>query len=297
MHYSDFKLGPVRPVTRVVPAGQKAVQVVAFAAARAGVGKTTLCANLGHLLAAAGRQVLLMDADPALPGNLGSLLGVNAEFTLQDVLSGRCTLDEIVVPAAAGVHIVPASANPAVAGLCRSSCAGLIRAFSDLSLPVDVLLIDVPAGTSECVIDICRAANEIVVISGNDADSLSESANLIRQLYLEYGVSRFRLLLNGVQSQHDAAALFRHLLQQFNDAHDLFISLCGHIPPYPALQQAVGVNQLLVQAEPDSPAARAFAGLAEEILGWPRPSQPGGHLEFFVERLIQNENTVKEARS
>jgi len=38
---------------------------------------------------------------------------------------------------------------------------------------------------------------------------------------------------------------------------------------------------------PRSKAALAFQNLAEKVDKWPLPSTPRGHLEFFVERLVQ----------
>ena len=38
-------------------------------------------------------------------------------------------------------------------------------------------------------------------------------------------------------------------------------------------------------------------GLANKILSWPVPQQPGGHLEFFVERLVQRPDFQEEKTS
>ena len=42
------------------------------------------------------------------------------------------------------------------------------------------------------------------------------------------------------------------------------------------------------QAYPSSPSAQAFKSAAIKINKWPMPKRPGGHLEFFVERLINS---------
>jgi flagellar biosynthesis protein FlhG len=44
-----------------------------------------------------------------------------------------------------------------------------------------------------------------------------------------------------------------------------------------------------VEAYPSSPAATAITQLAGKALQWPIPQQPGGHLEFFLEQLVDQQ--------
>ncbi|MGU3846663.1 MinD/ParA family protein, partial [Vibrio diabolicus] len=45
-------------------------------------------------------------------------------------------------------------------------------------------------------------------------------------------------------------------------------------------------QKIVVDAFPRSPAALAMSSLANKALTWPLPKTPSGHLEFFVERLL-----------
>lgn len=45
---------------------------------------------------------------------------------------------------------------------------------------------------------------------------------------------------------------------------------------------------------PKSPAALAFRALANKVVSWPTPNQPGGHLEFFIETLLQKQPVMQE---
>ena len=64
----------------------RAVQVVAVASGKGGVGKTNVSVNLSVALAAAGSNVMLLDADLGL-ANVDVLLGLKPKNTLSDVLA------------------------------------------------------------------------------------------------------------------------------------------------------------------------------------------------------------------
>jgi flagellar biosynthesis protein FlhG len=176
-------------------------------------------------------------------------------------------------------------------------CAGLVRAFSDISGPVDALVIDTASGNGRCVASLCRAASEIIVTVCNDEESLNSGVMLIESLQEDYGMARFRILPNRVKSASEASELFGWLLRHFSANHDVMLSCCGYIPQDEHVNKAVLKSQSVITAYPRSRSAMALRNLADQIMKWPRYGSPGGHLEFFVERLIQNENINREVRS
>src|SRR5690606_28808391 len=140
------------------------VKVIAVTGGKGGVGKTNVAVNLGTALARLGRDVMLLDADLGL-ANVDVLLGIRTRRNLEHVLSGECTLQEVVVTAPSGLRVVPASSgNSQMAGLSAPQHAGLIGAFSELFEPLDVLLIDTAAGLSDSVLTFSAAAHRIVVV-------------------------------------------------------------------------------------------------------------------------------------
>jgi flagellar biosynthesis protein FlhG len=100
-----------------------------------------------------------------------------------------------------------------------------------------------------------------------------------------------------VGSASEANALFQNVIAHFADNHSLQISYAGYIPVDANVRKAVLAHQAIVNAFPRSPAAMAVNKLARRIMEWPRPARASGHVEFFVERLIDNENMEMEVTS
>ena len=69
---------------------------------------------------------------------------------------------------------------------------------------------------------------------------------------------------------------------------DVALDLVAVIPFDENIRKSVRKQQAIVEAFPDSPASKAFKALAEKIIHWPIPHQASGHLEFFIEQLLDN---------
>jgi len=89
---------------------KRETRVIAVASGKGGVGKTNVVANLACVLAAAGRQVMILDADLGL-ANLDVLLGFAPQYNLSHVLSGEKNLADIVIEGPRGIKVIPASSG------------------------------------------------------------------------------------------------------------------------------------------------------------------------------------------
>ncbi|HKJ07976.1 MAG TPA: MinD/ParA family protein [Gammaproteobacteria bacterium] len=264
------------------------VRVIAVTSGKGGVGKTNVSVNLAVALADSGREVMLMDADLGL-ANVDVLLGLHPAYDLSHVIKGERTLEEVIVPGPSGLKIVPAtSGTKHMAELSPAEHAGVIRAFSELNQDLDVLVVDTAAGISDSVTSFTRASQEIVVVVCDEPASITDAYALIKLLSREYGLERFRVLSNMTRSAQEGRDLFNKISRVTDRYLDVTLEYLGTVPHDEYLRKAVQKQRSVVAAYPRSRAAMAFKNLAQKADKWPVPTGAGGHLEFFVERLIQS---------
>jgi len=263
------------------------IKVVAVTGGKGGVGKTNLSVNISIALSEMRRRVVLMDADLGL-ANVDVLLGLRADYTLADVLDGSRDLREVLVNGPGGIKIVPASSGvQQMAGLSPQEHAGLIHSFSELSDQLDVLVVDTAAGISDTVVSFVCAAQEVVVVVCDEPSSITDAYALIKLLNVEHGVFRFRVIANMTRTAQEGINLFTKLSSVCDRFLDASLQYIGHVPFDENVRKAVQKRRPLIEFAPRCKAALAIKVLAQKVDDWPVQSSPRGHLEFFIERLLQ----------
>lgn len=264
------------------------VQVIAVTGGKGGVGKTNVSVNLSLALADLGRRVMLLDADLGL-ANVDVLLGLTPKRTLADVINGECDLKDVLIQGPGGIRIVPAaSGTQSMVQLSPMQHAGLIQAFSEIGDNVDVLVVDTAAGIGDGVVSFVRAAQEVIVVVCDEPTSITDAYALIKLLNRDYGMSRFRVLANMAHSPQEGRNLFAKLTKvtdRFLD--DVALQYLGAVPYDESVRKAVQKRRAVYEAFPRSKCSLAFKAIAQKVDSWPLPANPRGHLEFFVERLVQ----------
>ncbi|AQQ00569.1 MULTISPECIES: MinD/ParA family protein [Pseudoalteromonas] len=262
------------------------VKVIAVTGGKGGVGKTNVSLNTAIALGQQGKRVLVLDADLGL-ANCDVMLGLRVERNLSHVLSGECELDEILVEGPAGIKIVPAtSGSQNMVELSPSEHAGLIRAFSELNTEFDILIVDTAAGISDMVLSFSRAAQDVMVVVCDEPTSITDAYALIKVLSREHGVYKFKIVANMVRSLREGQELFAKLSKVTDRFLDISMELAATIPYDENMRKATRRQKVIVELFPSSPASVAFRALATKAVKWPIPNQPSGHLEFFIEKLV-----------
>ncbi len=139
--------------------------VVTFVSARSGEGASTLLREFARLMGTEmGKRVALLDADRGF-GRHREAFGVELEATCEDVLAGRCQLEEALRPVADGaLHLgmvtSPGSALSNVVSSARfRDLAGRLRDSFDL-----VLFDTPPVSESSDALLLVRESDGIVLV-------------------------------------------------------------------------------------------------------------------------------------
>lgn len=243
---------------------------LAIANQKGGVAKTNLTGNLGAELAAAGRRVLLIDADPQATLTTWMLGRTNAPGTAE-VLLGEEELATVTLDAPAfGVSLVPAVPDRLrVAERTLAAQVGSERTLAKAlrRLDLDVVLIDCPPSMGILTASALVAATSGVVIPLAAApEALDGYVQVTANLQRLRDALDLPLLIVAV-----VPTRFDQRLRIARDVLDAARSLCNGVLTSPirenvALRELFGHRQPIRTYRPDSTGAVDYATVAAEVL-------------------------------
>lgn len=256
------------------PPGPK---IIAVANQKGGVGKTTTTINLGAALAETGQKVLVVDLDPQ--GNASTGLGVESDarrYTTYDLLLDDIPLSEIVLETETrNLRIVPATVDLSSADIELISnekrsflLHDALRQPAMDSFDFDFILIDCPPSLNILTINAMVAAHSVLVPLQSEFFALEGLSQLMITLREVRQTANPGLRIEGiVLTMYDGR---NRLSQQVeSDARDNLGDLVFKtvIPRNVRVSEAPSYSMPVLSYDSESKGARAYRGLAHEILG------------------------------
>ncbi len=247
------------------------MRTIAVANQKGGVGKTATVLNLGAALAEAGEHVVLIDLDPQ--ANLTAISGADeVELSVHDLLlSPEVTLRDIVQPTPLeDVLVAPseyalAAAEAALAGAERPQwrLADKLEGLAD-----DVIvIIDTPPSLGFLTVNALTAADEVLIPVQCSYLAMKGLQLLLRTVEsVRERANRDLRVLGMLLTMYDGRTLHAGQVQERLREHfgdQVFETV---IPRTIAFDYATVAALPLIHYRPDSPGARAYRRLAEEVL-------------------------------
>ena len=271
-------------------------RTISLLGGRGDAGTTTLVINLAAALAERERQVVVLDEFTGLH-NIPHRLHLAAGFELEHVLRREVSLFDTLIESQYGFGILPIAAQPhLLANLNEGEQRWLAAEFEQLTESLDYLLLDTRPAMAQSVPSLSLAADDVVIVLSNRAESLTDAYACIKQLATEYARRDFRVLVNRVASLGEAMTLFdrvRAVAQQYL-GEEIQLKLIGYVPEDEWLNRATRLGRPVLEAFPDAEASAAIRQLADAMLRWVPPRQSNGTMASIIYRLVESSRMVAE---
>jgi chromosome partitioning protein len=267
-------------------------ETIAVCNQKGGVGKTTTCANLGVGLAMQGKRVLLVDADPQ--GDLTASLGWPNADELDGTLAslmGSAVRDEpvdigsVMLRHAEGVDLIPA--NIELSGMETSLVNAMSREFvlknvlAEAKSRYDYIIIDCMPSLGMITINALAAADKVLIpvqaqyLPAKGMTQLIKTVTQVRkQINPALGYSGVLLTLVDGRT-----ALARKTSEAIRRNYGGIIRVfASEIPIAVKAAETGAAGKSIFAYDRNSPAAKAYAGLAKEVMRGGARNKPAASL-------------------
>ncbi|MDR0426214.1 MAG: septum site-determining protein MinD [Clostridiales bacterium] len=173
-------------------------RAIVITSGKGGVGKTTVTANLGRMLACLGNKVVLLDTDIGL-NNLDVIMGLENRivYDIMDVIENRCRIKQALIEdeVAEGLFVLPSAHSYDTSKINGQNIKAVVRSLKE---KFDYVLIDCPAGIEVGFHRAVSAADEAVVVTTPHISAIRDADKVI-QLLKSYRLKDISFILNRVR--------------------------------------------------------------------------------------------------
>lgn len=238
--------------------------ILSVTSGKGGVGKTFVSANLAATLAKAGRKVLVVDCDLGL-ANIDIMLGINPQYTLQDVIFGKMEMKDIIFPTKGGFDLIPSSSGVREMAQLLFEKIELIKSMILSFDEYDVILLDTGAGIADMVLQFNLLAARNIVIINKELTCMTDAYSMIKVMFQVFGSNTFSVIVNSVTDEKEADRLFSHMHSICEKFLGISLQYLGFIARDDLVPLSIVKQELAVLSAPQSTIARNFMQIAAKV--------------------------------
>lgn len=201
-------------------------RIIVITSGKGGVGKTTICANLGFSLAKLGQKVLLMDVDFGL-NNLDVVMGIENKivYDIADVIEGKCRAKQALIQDffVNNLYVLPSHHAYTTFKIDSEKIKGVISQLED---SFDYIFIDCPAGIELGFHRAVKNAHEAIIVTTPHLSAIRD-ADKVASLLHSYNISNINLVVNRARGD---LILKGDMLSEKTIADYLKLNILGVVP-------------------------------------------------------------------
>ena len=271
-------------------------RVVTVAAARTGLGATSMVVNLAAALAQAGKDVLVLDENLS-HDNVGNMLALKPRHDLLNAVQRDKPWREIMLHTRQGVRILPAArAIRALPKLSVPERERLLECLAEASRGVDVVLVDAAACEGHYISASLAPDQPLLLVLNATASAITASYAMIKRMAMQDGRQNFEIVVNKARDEMEAKTVFGNVAQVARHHLQVRVEYLGYIPVDEKLKRATQLCRPVVEAFPAAAATFAFGELGRNLLLLPTAGNEGaGGLHDVVQRLMRQARSPKMA--
>lgn len=269
---------------------------IAICNQKGGVAKTTTAINVSAFLALKGKKTLLIDLDPQ--ANATSGVGINRkdiQHSIYNVLHEHVSLEQAIMDTEIEyLSIVPSNINLTGAEVELVNVMGreyrLKKAINEMKRQFDYIILDCPPSLGLLTINGLTSADSILIPIQCEYYALEGLGQLVNTFKLVRENLNDKLEIEGVLM---TMADFRTNLTKevISEVQKFFGGKVYKtvIPRTIKLTEAPGFGKPIALYDPDSPGAKKYSEVADEMLGLYKITEP-----IVNKELVKSEETHGE---
>jgi len=267
----------VKPdIARILMKKDITKQKIVVHTTKGGVGKTTITQNLAYRFSSFGAKVLVIDLDQQ--GNLTSGLtgdDINQYKTIQDVLEGTVSFDDVIKPIIQGIDLIPSNLKNAqntqyMTAYGISPGDFLPAHIANIENKYDIILIDCPPSLGHIIQSAYLSCDRVLSVLDPDSNALHGVKHSLAETKKYSQLKKQNIKFNIVLNKYDARTVFSNVMLN-NLTNDLELKELVLETILSTSQEYIKANELRETIFDYNKRHKAFIdmdNLARELLGW-----------------------------
>ncbi|HEY4601574.1 MAG TPA: MinD/ParA family protein [Cerasibacillus sp.] len=193
-------------------------KTIAFVSGKGGVGKSNIALNFAIELQKRHKSVLLIDLDIGM-GNIEVMLGLQAQYSIVDLLESHYRLQDIIQNGPNGLSFIAGGSGLLdIFSMNEQDFSFFYEEYSQAVRQFDYILFDMGAGINEWSVSFILAADECVVVTTPEPTAITDAYSMIKHLLQRNEKLPMSIIMNRVsevRKGEKTAQQFQHIVEKF----------------------------------------------------------------------------------